>query len=74
MCYTIFTRKRDILKIKKETEMKEVIYIILSYETDPFENFNDSEAIRNEALTALLTNDFTRIQKIAERVYANKYK
>ena len=48
--------------------MKQVIYAILDYQFDPFEAFNDCEAIRNEALTALLTRDFTRIQKIADRL------
>lgn len=46
--------------------MKELIYAMLGYEADPFDGFKDSEAIRNDAIVALLTGDFNRIKKIAE--------
>lgn len=54
--------------------MKELIYTMLSYEADPFDEFNDNEAIRNEAIVALLTGDFTRIKKIAETTNKEDFK
>ena len=54
--------------------MKEVIYTMLGYEADQFDGFNDSEALRNEAIVALLTGDFTRIQKIADKFNKEDFK
>ena len=47
--------------------MKYVIYTILGYAEDPFDGFCYDETVRNEAFTALLTGDFTRLQKIADK-------
>lgn len=54
--------------------MKELIYTMLGYEADPFDGFKDSEAIRNEAIVALLTGDFTRIKKISETTNKEDFK